>query len=77
MSPQENTTSQREEKCGSCKKGFEENKQAIQCEGACELWHHKDCAGIKQGEFDIMCRINCNLTWICKKLSSKKTYSRN
>ncbi|PSN57469.1 hypothetical protein C0J52_08023 [Blattella germanica] len=70
MTPKKDKQNQREEHCGSCNQEFDEGAQAIQCEGACELWHHKDCAGLKQGEFDIMSKSNCNLTWICKTCKS-------
>jgi hypothetical protein len=54
-----------EDICGSCKKAFTEDESAIKCEGICRQWHHKDCSGITQGEFDIMKRNKCKLSWLC------------
>ena len=65
MFPMDRSENQRDEKCGNCEQDFEENTAAIQCEGTCNRWFHKDCAGLKQGEFNIMCKNKCNLTWLC------------
>lgn len=53
-----------EEICRICKCGFDEDANAIECEG-CRLWQHRKCAGLTQGEFDILKRSNCKLIWLC------------
>ena len=51
--------------CGTCSREVEDEDPSIECDGPCKKWHHKDCAGITSGEFDIMTRKTCSLSWFC------------
>jgi hypothetical protein len=58
-------SSKEEEKCGTCRNEFTAELATL-CEGPCNQLLHMDCAGLTQGEFDIMKRNKCKLTELCK-----------
>lgn len=61
--------------CGKCENNFKKEDISILCDGICAGWYHKDCAGLTNGEFEILKRKNCKLLWLCE-LCQKKTLNR-
>lgn len=59
------TNDNQTEACGECKKAFGSDECAVQCDGPCGLWYHRECSGMTKGEFDILRRENCKLIWLC------------
>lgn len=51
--------------CGTCTEQLKDDDTSLQCDGGCMKWHHKECAGITTGEFEILKRKNCKLLWLC------------
>lgn len=56
--------------CDNCKTNVNNNDDAIECEH-CKLWQHFECSGLTKGEFDVMKRRNCKLTWLCSDCKHK------
>ena len=54
--------------CGVCKKDVFAEDKAIQCEGKCFYWHHIDCVGLTDDEYD--CLSASDDIWQCQKCSS-------
>lgn len=50
--------------CDICHKEVGNNEHGIQCEG-CDRWQHVECNGLTRGEYDIIKRKNCKLSWLC------------
>lgn len=57
-------------KCDTCRKDVKNNDDAIECE-RCLRWLHFECSGLTKGEFDVMKRKNCKLTWLCADCKPK------
>ena len=58
------------EQCDTCRKQVNNNESAIECEN-CERWQHFECSGLTKGEFDVVKRKNCKLTWLCAECKPK------
>ena len=78
ISASSDTGSQQEaDFCGSCKREVKEEDVSIQCDGACEIWFHKDCTGMTAGEFEILRRRNCKLLWVCESCKHEVLRKKN
>ena len=60
--------------CGKCRNTVQEHDLGIGCEGPCQEWYHKECTEISSGEYDILKRKKCNLTWICSNCKPEITH---
>ena len=58
------------DRCDICKKMCKDNENAIECEG-CNKWQHSECAGLIIGEYNIIKRKTCKLTWLCAECKPK------
>lgn len=56
--------------CSSCSTRVSNKEDAIECE-YCHKWQHFECCGLTKGEFDVMKRKNCKLTWLCSECKPK------
>lgn len=63
--------------CGSCKEEVKDEDVSIQCDGACEIWFHKDCTGMTAGEFEILRRKTCKLLWVCESCKHEVLRKKN
>lgn len=52
-------------KCGYCHKTVNDDCEAIQCEGECNLWYHIHCVEIDRREYNRLS--NCDEEWTCDK----------
>ena len=52
--------------CNLCKAVVEANEDAVECE-YCNRWQHYKCADLTAGEFQMLQRSRCKLTWLCSE----------
>ena len=54
--------------CGTCRESIQDNLEAsIECDGACQEWHHIACEGITEEELYILSSGKKNINWFCNK----------
>lgn len=51
--------------CGVCRVQVLDNDDAIQCDGNCGLWHHRECLGMRLGTYLNLSK-QCG-DWVCRK----------
>lgn len=51
--------------CGICGVHVLENDEAIQCDGKCSLWHHRECLGMTLDTYLNLSRDQGD--WVCRK----------
>jgi hypothetical protein len=52
--------------CGDCGKPVTEANAAVGCDGSCKRWYHKECSGVRAGDFATLKKPSCSLLWMCK-----------
>lgn len=53
-------------KCKVCKKVVDENCKALICKGRCCQWHHIECVGITELQFNMINDLGGLIHWICE-----------
>ncbi|KAJ4433004.1 hypothetical protein ANN_15261 [Periplaneta americana] len=52
--------------CGDCRKHVTEADAAVECDGSCKRWYHKDCAGVSAGDYATLNKPSSSLLWLCR-----------
>ena len=50
--------------CGICHKSVNDNQKAILC-NTCDLWIHRKCNGTTVKEYEMYCKEDDNIPWMC------------
>lgn len=56
--------------CGICKGGVLETHDAIQCDGPCSSWHHRECLCMTLDEYLQLSKGQDD--WVCRKCTKIK-----
>lgn len=56
--------------CGVCGVHVLETDEAVQCDGPCSLWHHRECLGMTLGVYLKLSKGHED--WVCRKCTKIK-----